>query len=67
MINDINVTGDIGGSIDAETTFEVADTSYLAEFTKVFTLHSHVAITISDRYRLCLPLNRSTGIFQQIT
>ena len=34
-MSDISVTGDIGGIIDAETTFQIADLAHLTEFTKV--------------------------------
>ncbi|KAF9484472.1 hypothetical protein BDN70DRAFT_122528 [Pholiota conissans] len=33
-IGDINIKGDIGGTIDAETIFQVADVNYLTDFTK---------------------------------
>ncbi|KAF8972948.1 hypothetical protein BDZ97DRAFT_1691577 [Flammula alnicola] len=33
-IGDISVTGDVGGTIDADTTFQVADIGHLTDFTK---------------------------------
>jgi len=33
-MKDISVTGDVGGDIDAESTFTVADVDHLADFTK---------------------------------
>lgn len=45
-MKDISVTGDVGGDIDAEATFTVADVGHLTDFTKVrkliLTDHSHV-------------------------
>ena len=34
-MDDVKVTGDIGATLDAQTTFQVADVNYLTEFTKV--------------------------------
>ncbi|KAG6908393.1 hypothetical protein DXG01_004822 [Tephrocybe rancida] len=34
-MDDVKVTGDVGGAIDAATTFAVADVDHLTEFTKV--------------------------------
>lgn len=34
-MGDINVTGDVGGTIDAESTFQIVDLAHLTEFTKV--------------------------------
>lgn len=34
-MDDVKVTGDVGATLDVQTTFEVADVNYLTEFTKV--------------------------------
>ena len=34
-MNDLNVVGNVGGTIDTETTFEVLDINHLTNFTKV--------------------------------
>ena len=34
-MKDIKVTGDVGGTIDAQSSFEVADVGHLTDFTKV--------------------------------
>ena len=34
-MSDISVTGDVGGTIDAESTFQITDLAHLTEFTKV--------------------------------
>lgn len=34
-MDDVKVAGDVGATLDVQTTFEVADVNYLTEFTKV--------------------------------
>ena len=34
-MSDISVTGDIGGTIDAESIYQITDLAHLTEFTKV--------------------------------
>jgi hypothetical protein len=35
QMSDVNVVGDVGATLDVQTTFEVADVDYLTSFTKV--------------------------------
>lgn len=44
-MNDIQVTGDVGGTIDTQANFQVADVDHLADFTKVC-FNICVALTI---------------------
>lgn len=41
-MSDIKVTGDVGGTIDTESTFQVADLAHLTDFTKVYSGHSTI-------------------------
>jgi hypothetical protein len=34
-MSDLSLTGDVGGIIDTESTFQIADLAHLTEFTKV--------------------------------
>ncbi|KAL4074292.1 hypothetical protein J3A83DRAFT_4234939 [Scleroderma citrinum] len=46
-MDDVKVTGDVGATLDVQTTFEVADVSYLTEFTKVLLNNETFAWDIS--------------------
>lgn len=51
-MDDVKVTGDVGATLDVQTTFEVADVNYLTEFTKVgvYLFDMPCELTLSPRF-----------------
>jgi len=49
-MDSVKVVGDVGATIDVESSFEVADISHLTEFTKV----SHLCLGVISSVEACL-------------
>jgi hypothetical protein len=66
---DVDVVGDIGAQINAESTFAVADVAHLTDFTKVRADYSLKTTPVNSAcfHRRCLPRRNLSGIFRQRT